>query len=125
MSEIGGSAPEFQATLTGPIVTTLTEKLPGGTTALQAIQDVLAWLPKDSEHSPVAEVGSAGSGTCGVFEVRSATLARILGAKAIGDPQGVVAVDILTYHDLQDVFDPTNVTYAELSAGTDAPDPDC
>lgn len=58
-----------------------------------AKQDVLALLPRDT-HTLDFWVEHGTNGSCGLWNVQSATLAHWLADPKIGDPQGVLGIDL-------------------------------
>ena len=102
------------------VLTDYTQAFPTNTSIATAESEILRWLPPGAKMGPVTILHKGGS--CAVFTITSATLAKIFGAHpTIQDPQGVVAVEA-QYLDANgnDVYNPSNVEDASLDA-SDSP----
>jgi len=85
------------------------QSFPSRTPLAKAQAAILKYLPPDARAGSVTVATNRGS--CGLFDVTSATLAATAAAHpSIGDPSGVVGVK-LSYSDTNDqvVYDPQNI----------------
>lgn len=95
-----------------------------GTSFTSAISQILRWLPKDSKVGKLT-IDHIG-GSCGLFNVISATLAKVLSAPRIGDPKGVVGIDLeYVTASLNIVYNPNNVEDAVVTIGPVQPKDSC
>lgn len=94
------------------------------TTLANAESGVLQWLPPDSRMSAVTPDNNGGG--CAMFNITSPTLAKLFTDPKIGDPQGVVGVQV-GYIDanLTQVYDPNNIQHAYLTIGPSDPTAAC
>jgi hypothetical protein len=97
----------------GGVISGYTQNFVKGTTAAEAEQAVMEWMPKDATMSAITVDTDGGS--CGLATITSPTLAKELGNPKVGDPSGVVGVDF-EYIDanLNVVYNPNNVEDASL-----------
>ncbi|MFI5052013.1 MAG: hypothetical protein ACHQBP_03695 [Acidimicrobiales bacterium] len=85
-----------------------------GTSASAAVAQVLRWLPKDSRVGKIT-IGHVG-GSCGLLNIVSPTLKKVLSNPKIGDPQGVIGVELQYINsNLNIVYNPHNVEVATLA----------
>jgi hypothetical protein len=122
-----GPAPTYEfitVSVTGGIVDGYSMEFPNGTSILAAKASVLEWLPRDATTTLYKVAHTNGS--CVLWNVRSRTLARVLGAPAIGDPQGDLGI-ILGYvtPDITNLYDPNNVEHADISVLPNSPTDGC
>ena len=122
-----GPAPTYEfitVSVTGGIVDGYLMEFPNGTPILAPKAYVLEWLPRDTVTTlyKIARI----NGSCVLWNVRSRTLARVLGAPAIGDPQGDLGI-VLGYvtSDLTNLYDPNNVEHADISVLPNSPTDSC
>lgn len=96
------------------IITGYTQNFPDNTSLPTAQRAILRWLPPDSVASPLTVENNGGS--CGVYNITSPTLAKVLNAPAIADPSGLVGVE-LSYTDSNDsmAYSPLNIQDASIS----------
>jgi hypothetical protein len=109
-------APTYEFTsvgLGGGIVTDYDMNFANGTTIADAKAEVLRWLPQDTAATLFGIDHNGGS--CAIWNLRSRTLARVLGAPSIGDPSGILTVEF-SYIDanLNTVYEPNNVESASI-----------
>ena len=72
-----------------------------------------AMLPPDVAFPPVTLDKNAGS--CGMLNIMSPTLAKELAAPKIGDPQGVIGIELNSINaNLDSFYDPSNIQTASL-----------
>ena len=91
-----------------------------------AVREMLALFPKDARVGRLIVVHTPGTGTCGLFNVTSRTLARVFANPKIGDPQGVVGVDMNYINsNYQYVFSTSNVQEASLGVAPVDPSAGC
>lgn len=94
-------------------------QLPAGTTTYEAQAQAVAELPSDAKFVFFAVKKNTVTGSCATLELRSATLARILGA----DPNigGGGTVDFILSSANSDlsgsIYDPNNVQQMNVSIG--------
>ena len=100
--------------ITGGIVDGYTQAFLPGTTLASAESQILQWMPKDATMTAVTIDRNGGS--CAMANISSPTLAKVFSAPKIGDPKGVVGIE-LGYIDanLHQVYNPGNVEHADLS----------
>jgi hypothetical protein len=95
-----------------------------GTSSASALSQVLEWLPKGSVASRVT-VDHIG-GSCGFVTITSPALAKVLSAPKIGDPSGVIGVDLEYINaNLDIVYNPNNVEDAQVEVGAFSPKDSC
>ena len=83
------------------------------TSAESAVSQILKWLPKGSIAGKII-VDHIG-GSCGLVTITSPALAPVLSNPKIGDPSGVIGVDLEYINaNLDVVFNPANVEDAQL-----------
>ena len=114
MNDETGKTYQFTGILTGDgLILGYDQNFVRGTTAASAIAQILRWLPKDAKVGKLT-IDHIG-GHCGLLNITSATLSRVLSSPKIGDPTGVVGVD-LNYitSNLVIVYNPKNVEFASL-----------
>ena len=110
--------------ITGGIVDGYTQAFLPGTTLASAKSQILQWMPTDAKMTAVTIDRNGGS--CAMVNISSPTLAKLFSAPKIGDPQGVVGIE-LGYIDanLNPVYNPDNVQHAVLSVLTTDPTATC
>jgi hypothetical protein len=122
-----GPAPTYEfitVSVTGGIVDGYSMEFPNGTSIFAAKSYVLEWLPRDA--STTLYKVAHGNGSCVLWNVRSATLARVLGAPAIGDPHGDLGITLgYVTADLTNSYDPNNVQHADISVLPNSPTDGC
>ena len=99
------------------VLTDYSQAFPTDTSVKTAESEILRWLPSDSKMSTVTILHKGGS--CAVYTITSATLAKIFSAHPkLDDPEGVVAVEMQYLgSNGDDVYNPSNVEDASLDAG--------
>jgi len=102
------------ASIDDGIVDGYTQAFLPNTTLASAESQILQWMPKDAKMTSVTIDHHGGS--CAMANISSATLARLFSAPKIGDPKGIVGVE-LGYIDanLNQVYNPNNIQHADLS----------
>jgi hypothetical protein len=122
-----GPGPTFEfitVSVTSGIIDGYSMEFPTGTSILAAKSYVLEWLPRDAVTTlyKIAHI----NGSCVLWNVRSSTLARVLGLPTIGDPQGDLGI-VLGYvtPDLTNLYDANNVEHANISVLPNAPTDGC
>jgi hypothetical protein len=84
-----------------------------GSTLAEVEAAIKAMLPHDVVFPPVTVDKNGGS--CGMLNIMSPTLAKELGAPKIGDPQGVIGIELnLINANLDSFYDPSNIQTASL-----------
>jgi len=79
------------------------QNFPPGTDLATAQAEILQLMPKDAVMGAITVDDNSGS--CAIFNITSSTLGSVFDKQAIGDPQGVVGVE------LADITSSGNVTY--------------
>jgi hypothetical protein len=122
-----GPGPTYEFTnvsVDGGIVSGYSMAFANGTSILAAKAYVLEWLPRDTVTT-LYKVDH-NNGSCVLWNVRSATLARELGTPAIGDPQGELGVTLgYVTSDLTNLYDPNNIEHADISVLPNSPTDSC
>ena len=87
-------------------------------------RDVAREVPTDASFSSVAIDHHASS--CGILKITNHTLARIFANPKIGDPKGIVGVE-LNYidADLNSVYHTANIQTVSVGIGALSPKQDC
>lgn len=108
-------------TTTAGVATGFTENFPNKTKATTAIAEIMRTMPRDATQTPV--IVDTNGGSCGMFNVTS----RILGKeRKIGDPQGVVGVELVNgTANRQPGYSTTNVQTATLVTAATNPANSC
>lgn len=99
------------------VLTDYTQAFPTNTSAATAESEILRWLPSDAHMGAITILHKGGS--CAVYTITSATLAKVFSAHPkIQDPNGVIAVEMQYVNSNgNDVYNPSNVEDATLDAG--------
>jgi hypothetical protein len=93
-----------------------TQAFPAGTSIALAMNLVRILMPSDTT-TPAFFIHHDSSGhTCELWNVQSPTLGQWFSAKKVGDPQGVLGIDLNTIN-TQQVFSAKNVTQAVIGTG--------
>jgi hypothetical protein len=86
------------------------------TTLGEAESEILQYMPADATMSAVTVDKDNSGNSCGLFNITSPTLAAIFSPPAIGDPQGIIGVELeYTNANLNITYDPNNIQDAGLS----------
>ena len=108
-------------TVTARVITGFTESFPKNTTATTALAEIMRTMPRNATRTPV--IVDPNGGSCGMFNVTSPTLGK---EPQVGDPQGVVGVELLhNGANGKPVYSTTNVQTATLVAAATNPADDC
>ena len=112
------------ASVAAGMITGYQQNFTSGTSISDAQSQILQGMPKDATISAVTIDNTGGS--CAMFNVTSPTLATLFSDPSIGDPQGVVGVE-LSYIDSSGniTYDPNNVQSASLSVSPSDPTASC
>ena len=94
-----------------------TQAFPVGTSIASAMNLVRILMPSDTTTTAFFIRHDSSGHTCGLWNVQSPTLGKWFSTKRVGDPQGVMGIDLNTIN-TQRVFSAKNVTQAVI--GTDA-----
>jgi hypothetical protein len=117
-----GQCCEFEAlSTTGPPdnrVDGYTQAFPVGTSLATARLEVFALMPRDTKTTAFSIHHDSSGTACAFWNVQSPTLGKWFSTKKVGDPQGVMGIDLNTVN-TQKVFSSKNVTQAEISTSTD------
>jgi hypothetical protein len=84
-----------------------------GTSVGAAKLEVLALMPSDTTTTAFSFHHDSRGHSCGLWTVQSRTLGKWFSAKKVGDPQGVMGIDLSTLN-TQQVFRAHNVTQAVI-----------
>jgi hypothetical protein len=103
--------------------------MPEGTSQAAAMQQIMAQLPPDSvTTTPIkvlAPTPSTGS-VCAVWNLRSPTLARLLGPPPIGDTAGDIGIVFSTVGpDLTKTYNPNSIDTAAVGDLAESLDSNC
>ncbi len=91
-------------------VTSYSLQLPDGTSLAAAEAFIMQQLPTDAKETSSYHGTGADGGTCLFLNYQSPTLAQALAAPAIGDPQGIVGVELSSLTaNLSDTFNSSDV----------------
>lgn len=101
-----------------------TQGFPEGTSIAVARGLVRLLMPNDTTTTGFVIRRDPSGHTCAIWNVRSPTLGKWFSSKTIGDPQGVMRIDLNTLN-TQKVFSTNNVTQAVLSARADDHSTNC
>ena len=95
-------------------ITGYQQNFPPGTNVATAESEIIQLMPRDASMGAVSIDNNSGS--CAMFDVTSPSLGSVFSNQAIGDPQGVVGVE-LTYINANGnlYYDPNNIQEANLS----------
>jgi hypothetical protein len=108
-------------------ITHFTYSLPEGTPEASAKQAALAQLPRDATTTtPLTVQHDSMGNSCSLWNLRSPTLARVLGPPPEGDTAGDIGIDLYTYsNDGEFRYDPNNIDTAVISDITQSADAPC
>jgi hypothetical protein len=84
-----------------------------GTSVAAAKLEVLALMPSDTRTTAFFIRHDSSGHTCGLWNVQTPTLGKWFSTKKVGDPQGVMGIDLNTMN-TQQVFSAQNVTQAVI-----------
>jgi hypothetical protein len=87
-----------------------------GTSVAAAKLEVLALMPSDTKTTAFFIHHDSSGHTCELWNVQSPTLGKWFSTKKVGDPQGVLGIDLSTMN-TQQVFSAKNVTQAAIRTG--------
>lgn len=101
-----------------------TQNFRNGTSLAAAEKAILRWFPADAVMGPLTVDDNGGS--CGMFNITSPTLGTLFANPKVGDPQGVVGVELNYINaNLNIVYDPHNVQEADVYVGPINPSDSC
>jgi hypothetical protein len=87
-----------------------------GTSVAAAKLEVLALMPSDTKTTASFIHHDSSGHTCELWNVQSPTFAKWFSTKKVGDPQGVMGIDLSTIN-TQEAFSAKNVTQAVIGMG--------
>jgi hypothetical protein len=93
-----------------------TQAFPVGTSIALATNLVRILMPSDTTTTTFFIHHDSTGHTCAIWNVQSHTLGQWFSAKKVGDPQGVMGIDLNTIN-TQQVFSAKNVTQAVIGTG--------
>jgi hypothetical protein len=93
-----------------------TQAFPVGTSVAAAKLEVLALMPSDTKTTAFFIHHDSSGHTCELWNVQSPTLGKWFSTKKVGDPQGVMGIDLSTIN-TQQAFSAKNVTQAVIGTG--------
>jgi hypothetical protein len=101
--------------------------MPEGTSEATAKQDVLAQLPADTTTTSFNVTHDSNGNTCVLWNLRSATIARLLGPNPWGDTTGDIGGSLSSPGtDITSIFyNPSNVDTATLDLAASTPGTSC
>ena len=117
-----GSADEFTTLMTGGPVNRVdgyTQAFVNGTNGAEAKAEVLALMPRDTKTTAFFVRHDSIGNSCAFWNIKSATLGRWFSAPKIGDPTGIMGIELSTIDSAgNSVYDPSHVTSASVGLGS-------
>jgi hypothetical protein len=101
-----------------------TEAFRVGTSVAAAKFEALALMPSDTTTTASFIHHDSSGHTCELWNIQSPTLGKWFSTKKVGDPQGVMGIDLNTIN-TQQVFSARNVTQAVIGIGAAGHTTDC
>ena len=101
-----------------------TQAFPVGTSIASAMNLVRILAPSDTTTTAFFIHHDSTGHACAIWNVQSHTLGQWFSAKKVGDPQGVMGIDLNTMN-TQQVFSAKNVTQAVIRTGAAAHRTNC
>ena len=111
-SSRGGEYQWTHVSQAGRRITGFTYTMPEGTSEAAAKQEVMAQLPSDSTTTWFTVQQDRIGDSCGLWNLRSQILARVLGAPPVGDTNGDIGILLSTTGVDSQTYDPHNVNTA-------------
>lgn len=97
----------------GGIAGSYSENFAKGSTLAEVEASLKSMLPSDVVFPAVTI--DKNSGSCGLLNIMSPTLAKELGAPKIGDPQGIIGIELNSINaNLDSFYDPSNIQTVSL-----------
>ncbi len=106
-------------------VTGFERAFPDGTSVGAAKDALLRLMPSDT-RTTLYTVDHTETGSCGLWNLKSATLGKWFAGKKVGDPQGVIGVVLSTTSESEKpTFDSNNVSTAGVGVGPEEKGGNC
>jgi hypothetical protein len=123
----GGFQPEWGGVLFGDgRVTAFTLELYPPTSLAEAKQVVMEQIPPDSVTTLFQVIHDSSGNSCAFWNLRSATLAKVIGPPPAGDTNGDIGVDLYTNGPNATIaYNPSNLNVADVSLAPADPSNSC